>query len=113
VGTEGTSPRGDERNGNERNGKDREPAGGTVHNDFRGAHFTHSQVQGSGVTNIAGAVQRRAYLVGSLAVAATVLIVVITWGQGADSSRDADADAGAPRRRVRETPSTAGSSLPG
>ncbi|MGV9761678.1 hypothetical protein ACWDUC_38570 [Streptomyces tricolor] len=89
MGTDGTEHRGNERNGNHR-----ESAGGTVHNDFRGAQFTHSQVQGSGVTNVVSAAQRGVYLVGSLAVAVAVLVVLITWLQGADASRGAGAAAG-------------------
>ncbi|MFD4659855.1 hypothetical protein ACFWP2_29980 [Kitasatospora sp. NPDC058444] len=92
MGTDGTARHGNGRNG--RNGEKREPTGGTVHNDFRGAHFTHSQVQGSGITNVTRTARWRAYLVGGLAATVAVLVVVITWLHGEVSSRDANAGAG-------------------
>ncbi|MFD7714511.1 hypothetical protein [Streptomyces sp. NPDC059814] len=108
MGTDGTAHR-----ENERDGKVRESADGAVHNDFRGAHFTHSQVQGSGVTNIASTTRRRrAFLVGSLTVALAVLVAMITWMLGADSPRDSDADGVASSTPAQSLPSAPASTPP-
>lgn len=88
---------------NKRSGQGPEQAEGIVHNDFRGAQFTNSQVQGSGISvsevresaakKPAGAASRRAYFFGgaTVAVAAVTAVTVTLLWPGSHQDKDVGA----------------------